>query len=62
MQNPKRDGVLKEGIIRRVGDVASIKVWEDPWILEGDTRRPRFLLGYSHVTLVADLLNPNTRG
>ena len=54
--------LLKEGIIWRVGDGTNIKVWEDPWIPEGDTRRPRSLPGHSPITLVADLLNPNTEG
>ena len=45
-----------------MGDGTNIKVWEDPWIPEGDTRRPRSLPGRSPITVVADLLNPNTGG
>jgi hypothetical protein len=50
--------LLKEGLIWRVGDGTNIKVWRDPWLPVGDTRRPRPLRGRSPISLVADLLNP----
>jgi hypothetical protein len=52
--------LLKEGLIWRVGDGTNIKVWQDPWIPVGDTRKPRSLRGRSPVSLVADLLDPST--
>ncbi|KAK1650817.1 hypothetical protein QYE76_068622 [Lolium multiflorum] len=52
--------LLKEGLIWRVGDGANIKMWKDPWIPSGITRKPRSLQGNSPATLVADLLNPLT--
>jgi hypothetical protein len=53
-------GPLKEGLIWRVGDRTKIKIWHDPWIPFGDTRRPRSLRGRSPISLVADLLDPTT--
>lgn len=52
--------LLKEGLVWRVGDGSKIKVWEDPWLPEGDTRRPRAVRGSSVVEMVADLINPTT--
>jgi hypothetical protein len=50
--------LLKEGLVWRVGDGENIMAWDDPWIPEGDTRRPRCLRGRSVITKVADLINP----
>ena len=52
--------LLKEGLVWRVGDGSKIKVWEDPWLPEGDTRRPRAVRGSSVVEAVADRINPTT--
>jgi hypothetical protein len=32
--------VLKEDIIWRVGDGTNVRIWEDPWVPAGVTRRP----------------------
>jgi hypothetical protein len=52
--------LMKEGLVWRVGDDTNISAWKDPWIPDGDTRRPRMLQGQSLVGKVADLLNSVT--
>jgi hypothetical protein len=50
--------LLKEGIIWRVGDGSKINIWADPWLPNGDTRRPRTIKGQRTLSKVADLINP----
>lgn len=52
--------VLKEGIIWRIGDGATVKIWEDPWIPRGVTRRPVSHQGANLLTRVSELMDPNT--
>lgn len=51
---------LKEGIIWRVGNGESIKIWEDPWIPRGITRRPITPKGDVMLSKVSELIDPNT--
>jgi hypothetical protein len=32
--------VLKEGMIWRIGDGSNVRIWEDPWLPVGVTRKP----------------------
>jgi hypothetical protein len=41
--------LLKEGLIWRVGDGTNVKIWEDPWLPIGETRRPRTGPGHSEI-------------
>lgn len=52
--------LLKKGIIWRVGDGEMIKIWSDPWIPRGVTRRPITPRASNLLTRVAELINPNT--
>jgi hypothetical protein len=52
--------LLKKGIIWRMGNGENIKIWEDPWLLRGTTRRPITLRRGSILTRVVELLNPVT--
>jgi hypothetical protein len=52
--------ILKEGIVWRIGDGENIKVWADPWIPRGTTRRPTAVRGQSIISTVSELLNPIT--
>lgn len=51
---------LKEGIIWRVGDGESIRIWEDPWIPRGMTRRPITPRGAVILSKVSKLIDPLT--
>jgi hypothetical protein len=51
---------LKEGIIWRVGNGESIKIWEDPWIPRGLTRRPITPKGAVILSKVSGLIDPST--
>jgi hypothetical protein len=51
---------LENGIIWRVGDGTQIRIWDDPWIPVGVTRRPRTPRGATLVTKVAELIDPLT--
>lgn len=52
--------LLKEGVIWRVGNGEKIKIWEDPWIPRGVTRRPIMPRCRNLMSRVADLINPLT--
>jgi hypothetical protein len=53
--------LLKDGLIWRIGNGEKVKIWEDPWLPKGSTRRPitprRALL-----RRVDELINPITGG
>ena len=51
---------LQKGLIWWIGDGMQIKIWEDPWISNGITRRPITPWGQTVLTWVADLLHPDT--
>uniref|UniRef100_A0A0A9E3E3 Reverse transcriptase domain-containing protein n=1 Tax=Arundo donax TaxID=35708 RepID=A0A0A9E3E3_ARUDO len=52
--------LLKKGIIWRVGDGASIDIWNDPWLPCGVTRKPSTIRGQTVLHRVSELLNPDT--
>lgn len=52
--------LLKKGIIWRVGNGEDIKIWDDPWLPRGSTRRPITPRRGIILSRVADLLCPDT--
>ncbi|WVZ75250.1 hypothetical protein U9M48_023324 [Paspalum notatum var. saurae] len=52
--------VIKSGLVWRVGNGESIKIWEDPWIPDRSTRRPISSKGHNLLVRVAELLDPLT--
>lgn len=51
---------MENGLIWRVGDGSQIRIWDDPWIPAGVTRRPRTPKGTVLLTRVAELIDPYT--
>ena len=51
-------GVLKQGIIRRIGDGKSTRVWEQNWIPRNACMRPITCQGKSELVMVSELINP----
>jgi hypothetical protein len=51
---------LQKGLIWRVGDGSQIKIWEDPWIANGVSRRPITPRGHVLLTKAEELLNPGS--
>lgn len=52
--------MLKEGVIWRVGNGDSIRIWDDPWLPRGITRWPLTPRGQTILTMVSDLMDPIT--
>jgi hypothetical protein len=52
--------LLKKGVVWRVGNGESIRIWEDPWLPCGITRRPITPRRGNILSRVADLINPVT--
>jgi len=52
--------LLKHGLIWRIGDGWHMKIWINPWIPRGSTRRPATPTGPSLLTRVAELIDPST--
>jgi len=53
-------GLLKEGIIWRIGNGESVRIWEDPWLPKGLTRKPATPKGTNLLIKVSELINPVT--
>lgn len=51
--------LLKKGIIWRVGNGHSIRIWRDPWLPRDFSRRPITRKGNCRIKWVPDLLNDN---
>jgi hypothetical protein len=51
---------LDNGLIWRIGDGTQVRIWEDPWIRYGFTRRPRTPRRGVLLSKVAELNDPNT--
>lgn len=54
--------VLKEGLIRRIGNGEETNVWSDPWLPRDDARKPVTPKGNTLVQKVAELINQATGG
>jgi hypothetical protein len=51
---------MKMGMIWRVGDGRSLKIWSGPWIPREPSKCPITLRGGSILTHVDDLIDPRT--
>lgn len=54
--------ILKEGMVRRVGDGTGIDMWNKPWLPKEHTRKPITPKGNNLMRYVSDLVNPVTGG
>jgi hypothetical protein len=50
--------IIKEGMIWRVGSGENINMWNDPWILSEQSRKPSSLQGQNVITHVSELIDP----
>jgi hypothetical protein len=48
--------VLKEDLIWRIRDGSSVRIWDDPWLPRGTTRRPRNYQGDSPLDRISDMI------
>lgn len=48
---------MKQGMIYRIGKGNMVKIWEDPWLPRGITRRVSTSRGHIVLTLVSDLID-----
>jgi hypothetical protein len=49
--------VLKEGMIWRIGDGSNVRIWEDPWLPVGVTRKPTTHRGDWELNMVGELID-----
>jgi hypothetical protein len=54
--------LLKQGLIRRVGDGEGLNIWSDPWVPRSMSRRPITSRGANLLTMVNELIDPTTGG
>ena len=52
--------VLKKGLVWRVGDGSSIRIWEDDWLPRDELRRLFTPRGASLLSRVEELIDPTT--
>jgi hypothetical protein len=52
--------LLKEGLIWRIGHGERVRIWDDPWLPKGLTRKPITPRRASILTRVNELINPLT--
>jgi hypothetical protein len=52
--------LLKEGVIWRIGNGEKVKIWEDPWLPKGLTRKPVTPRRSCVLTRVSELIDPTT--
>jgi hypothetical protein len=52
--------VFKEGMIWRVGDGKNIRIWDDPWLPMGITRKPTTHQGDCELIMVDELIDGTT--
>jgi hypothetical protein len=52
--------LLKEGLIWRIGNEERVRIWDDPWLPKGLTRKPITPRRASILTRVNGLINPLT--
>jgi hypothetical protein len=53
-------GLLKEGLIWRIGDGTSVNIWSDPWLARDDALKTITPRGQCVYTMVNELINPLT--
>ena len=53
--------LLKEGLICRVGDGTTVRIWEDPWLNRENVRIPMTPRGHCLLTKVCELVDPDTQ-
>ncbi|XP_073363561.1 uncharacterized protein [Aegilops tauschii subsp. strangulata] len=53
--------LMKEGLICRVGDGTTIKIWSDPWLNKQGVRTPMTPRGGCLLTRVCELVDPDTQ-
>ena len=52
--------LLKDGLIWRIGNGENVKIWEDPWLPRGTTRKPVTPRRSCLLTRVSELIDPTT--
>ena len=52
---------LNLGLIKRIGDRSTTRIWDDPWIPSNPSFKPIVKPTITQVTLVEELLNPITK-
>jgi hypothetical protein len=53
-------GLLREGVVWRIGDGTDVKIWSDPWLPRDDARLPITPKGQCLLTRVCELIDPAT--
>jgi hypothetical protein len=52
--------LLKDGLIWRIGNGENVKIWKDPWLPRGTTKKPVTPGKSCLLTRVSDLIDPTT--
>ncbi|KAM0830575.1 hypothetical protein ACQ4PT_066116 [Festuca glaucescens] len=52
--------LLRQGVIKRVGDGTTVKIWNDPWLPKLWCRRPATPRGLTVLSKVSELIDPST--